>query len=73
MTGFSADSQKIIESLSYENRKEAASKAESLSRHFERERVRLEKVLEKLKSSQFSKIDKVIDNLMQVNDICHCI
>ncbi|MBR1912814.1 MAG: hypothetical protein IJ828_10740 [Treponema sp.] len=71
MTGFSADSQKLIESLSYENRKEAASKADSLSHHFERERVRLEKVIAELKSSQFSKIDKVIDTLMQLNDICH--
>ena len=70
MTGFSADAQKAIESLSYENRKEAAAKAESLTHHFERERVRLEKVLEELKSSQFSKIDKVLDTLKQLNDIC---
>ncbi|MCR5763966.1 MAG: DUF5312 domain-containing protein [Treponema sp.] len=71
MTGFSANSQEIIESLSYENRKEAASKADSVPRHFERERVRLEKIIEELKSPQFSKIDKVIDTLMQLNDICH--
>lgn len=70
LTGFSSDAQKVIESLSFENRKEAAGKAESLSRHFERERVRLDKVVAELKSSQFSKMDKVLDNLKQLNDIC---
>ena len=73
LTGFSSDAQKVIESLSFENRKEAAGKAESLSRHFERERVRLDKVVAELKSSQFSKMDKVLDNLKQLNDICRFI
>lgn len=70
MTGFSDNAQEIIESLSYANRKEAARTADSLSRHFEREHARLEKAIEELKSPDFAKIDDVLSNIKQLNDIC---
>ncbi len=70
MTGFSDSAQEIIESLSYSNRKEAARNAESLTRHFEREHARLEKAIEELKSADFAKIDNVLSNIAQLNDIC---
>ena len=70
MTGFSDNAQEIIESLSYANRKEAARNADSLSRHFEREHARLEKAIEELKSPEFAKIDDVLSNIKQLNDIC---
>ena len=71
LTGFSQDSQHVIDSLSYTKRKENAMNADSLPRFFEREHAKLEKVIEELKSPQFAKIDKVIDNLRQLHDICH--
>ncbi len=70
MTGFSDNAQEIIESLSYTNRKEAARGADSLTRHFEREHARLEKAIEELKSPDFAKIDNVLSNINQLNDIC---
>ena len=70
MTGFSDSAQEIIESLSYANRKEAAKTADSLPRHFEREHARLEKAIEELKSPDFAKIDNVLSNIAQLNDIC---
>ncbi|HBG66397.1 MAG TPA: hypothetical protein DDW78_07995 [Treponema sp.] len=70
LTGFSEEGQAIIESLSYQNRKDAAAQADDLPRFFEMERVQLDKVLKELKSPQFTKIDTVINKLKQLSDIC---
>jgi hypothetical protein len=70
LTGFSDEGQNIIESLTYANRKEAASQTDNLSRFFDMERVQLEKVLKELKSPQFTKIDTVVNRLKQLSDIC---
>ncbi len=71
MTGFSDNAQEIIESLSYENRKEAArNTSDNLTRHFEVEHIKLEKVFSELKGENFSKIDKVLDGIKQLDDVC---
>ena len=72
MTGFSDEAQNIIESLEYQNRKESAENdtSNSLTRHFEMEHVRLEKVVAELKTPAFAQFDKVMDSIKQLNDIC---
>ena len=70
LTGFSDEAQQIISNLSYANRKEAAERADSLTRHFEREHIQLEKAVSELKSDQFSKIDEVMGTIKQLNDVC---
>ena len=70
LTGFPPEIQDILQSLTYENRKNNARHAESLTRFMEGEHRQLEKVVKHLNTPEFVKIDAVIDRLKQLNDIC---
>ena len=70
LTGFEYDTQKEIESLSYENRKAAALEAKSLSRYFDSEHKKLESIVRQLNTPEFIRIDGVLNRIKQLNDIC---
>ena len=72
MTGYPPESQDILESLSFENRK-AAIEAEPQhpDRVFIRQRKAMEKVLKELNSEEFRKMDSDIINLRQLVEFCH--
>ena len=71
LTGFSASSQAIIESLSYENRKDAIKNSSMTMGHvFDMQRRNLEGLAKELNTPQFVKIDEIIAKLQQFNDIC---
>lgn len=71
LTGFDSEAQEIIESLEYENRKKGAMESRShLNRYFEAEHKKLEKVVRLLNTEDFAKIEKVIDRIKQLEDIC---
>ena len=71
LTGFSIEQQEMLESFSYENRKAGALQADSLNRYFEAEHRKLEQVVKSMNSKEFVKIDRVIDKIKQLNDICN--
>lgn len=70
LTGFSSEQQEILESLAYEKRKIGAKNASSLNRYFENEHKKLENVVKEMNSTEFIKIDYVLDRIKQLNDIC---
>ncbi len=70
LTGFSSQQQEVLQSLKYENRKSNAKKASSLNRYFESEHRKLENVVKEMNSMEFVKIDRVLDKIRQLNDIC---
>ena len=72
LTGYSPESQDIIENLSYENRKaEIEAEMQHQDRIFIRQRKQLEKVLKELNSESFRKMDADILNLRQFVEFCH--
>ena len=72
LTGYSPESQDIIENLSYENRKaEIEAEMQHQDRIFIRQRTQLEKVLKELNSESFRKMDADILNLRQFVEFCH--
>lgn len=72
LTGFSAQNQKIIESLEYENRKKEleGDSAMTTSQIFDRQRKNLDKILHELNSEPFKKIDRDLNILHQFSDFC---
>ncbi len=72
LTGFSAQTQNLVASLEYENRKsEIESKsAMTTSQLFDRQHKNLEKILHELNSEQFKKIDYDLNILHQFGDFC---
>lgn len=72
-TGFSADEQMQVESLSYENRKqEVKDEKESLQRRvYEQQYARLERIVSALNSDSFKSMDKNLLDLRQFADLCH--
>lgn len=72
LTGFSVQTQKLVESLEYENRKnELESKsAMTTSQIFDRQHKNLEKILHELNTDQFKKIDHDLNILHQLGDFC---
>ena len=70
LTGFSSQQQEVLQSLAYENRKANAKKASSLNRYFESEHRKLETVVKEMNSMDFVKIDRVLDKIKQLYDIC---
>lgn len=71
LTGFSASNQAIIESLSYENRKDAVKNSSMTMSHvFDLQRRNLESLAKELNTPNFVKIDEIIAKLQQFNDIC---
>ena len=72
LTGFSEQSQQIIESLEYENRKIqlTSDSAMTTSQIFDRQHKNLEKILHELNSEPFKKIDHDLCILHQFGDFC---
>ena len=70
LTGFTREVQELLEELSYENRKSGAREADSLSRYFDSEHRKLEKILKHLNTPDFVRIDTVLEKLIQLHDIC---
>lgn len=70
LTGFSPETQEILEGLTFENQKKAALEADSLPRFFEKGHRELQSVIKQLNTSDFVKIDATIDKLKQLTDIC---
>lgn len=72
MTGYSPESQDIIQSLSFENRKQ---EIEAEPRHqdmvYIRQRKQIEKILKELNTEPFKKMDADILNLRQLVEFCH--
>jgi len=69
-TGFDEESNEILESFSYENRKQGAKMAPDEGKYFENQKRELNKILTNLESPEFLKIDGVLDSLKQFYDIC---
>lgn len=70
MTGFAADSRKILEELSYEKRKTAIKEAKEDSHIYEEQEKKLEQILKIVRQPEFTQINVVIAKLMQLYDIC---
>ena len=71
LTGFSKEATELLDSLSYEKRKEGAREAKSLNRYFESEHHKLQAVTKELSNKSFISINNVLNRLQQLNDICH--
>ncbi|MDE5898638.1 MAG: DUF5312 domain-containing protein, partial [Treponemataceae bacterium] len=70
-TGYSPADQKVIESLSYEERKrELAESSMTTSQVFDRQRRNLDRVLRLLNSDVFRKIDSDLNSLHLLVDFC---
>lgn len=71
LTGFSDDEQKIIDSLSYENRKKVLFETDiSEDKEFEIQRRSLDKILTALRGDSFHGLDKAMMTLHQLIDLC---
>jgi len=69
ITGFSPDSQKLIDSLSYDGRKkQLENTAMTTSQIFDHQHKTLEKLIHELGTEPFRRIDKELNNLHQLND-----
>ena len=72
MTGYSIDDQEIIESLSFERRKqEVLEEEQNPDRVYIHQRKQLETVLKELNTEPFKKMDSDILNLRQFVEFCH--
>ena len=71
LTGYSSEHQQMIESLSYEARKEELlESAAPNSQIYDRQHKRLEKIVHELNSDTFKKIDNDLQNLYHLADFC---
>ena len=72
ITGYSPESQEIIEELEFENRKKEI--LEDISHEdkvYAHQKKQLEKIIKELNSENFIKMDKDILNLRQLAEFCH--
>ena len=70
LTGFDKEAHEVLESFASPDRKKEAMQAQTLSRFFEAEHRKLEKVVRELNSTDFIKIDLTLEKVRQLNDIC---
>ena len=72
LSGYTSQSQEIITSLSYERRKQEIEESSNFtnSQIFEKQFKRLEKVLHELNADVFKKIDKDLNGIYQLADLC---
>lgn len=70
-TCYSAESQEIITSLSYENRKQEILSEKNEDREYLHQRKQLEKVIKELNSDAFKRIDKDILDLRRFVEFCN--
>ena len=72
LTGYTSEYQDIIESLSFERRKEEVmNEIQNADRIYIHQRTQCEKVIKELNSENFRRIDKDILSLRQLVDFCH--
>ncbi|MBR4323140.1 DUF5312 family protein [Treponema sp.] len=72
VTGFDAESQERIETLEYENRKQAIMESESpVNKLIEAQKRSMDGILKQLNTPGFIKIDETLSSLRQLADICH--
>ena len=72
VTGYSPESQDILSSLSFENRKEEIeAEPQHQDRIFIRQRKNMEKVIKELNTESFKKMDADIINLRLFVEFCH--
>ena len=72
LTGYTPEYQAIIESLSFEARKEEImNEPQNSERIYIHQRTKCEKVIKELNSDNFRRIDKDILSLRQLVDFCH--
>ena len=72
LTGYSNDFRGIIESLSFESRKEEImNEPQNQDRIYIHQRTQCEKVIKELNTENFRRIDKDILSLRQLVDFCH--
>ena len=72
LTGYTPEYQSIIESLSFEARKDAImNEPQNSDRIYIHQRTQCEKVIKELNSDNFRRIDKDILSLRQLVDFCH--
>lgn len=70
MTGFAADSRKILEELTYENRKIEIQNAKDGAHIYEEQEKKLEQIIKIVRQPEFTQINVVIAKLNQLFDIC---
>lgn len=71
LTGFSEQSQQIVESLEYENRKkQLVNTAMTTSQVFDKQHKAMEKIIHELGTEPFAKIDRDLNTLHQLGDFC---
>ena len=71
LTGYSLENQQLIESLSYQPRKqELLESSQSNSQIYDRQHKRLEKIIHELNDNTFKKIDSDLINVHQLSDFC---
>ena len=72
LTGYSNEYRGIIDSLSFDNRKdEVLNELQNQDRIFIHQRTQCEKVIKELNSENFRRVDKDILSLRQLVDFCH--
>lgn len=71
LTGFTNEEQKIIASLSYEERKNDLDNPNmTTSQIFDRQHKKIDKIMTELGTSAFKNIDLTLNSLAQLNDLC---
>lgn len=71
ITGFSPDTQKKIEDLSFDSRKKAVVDSQfPINKVLENQKHTMESILRQMNSPEFGKIDDTISKLKQLGDIC---
>jgi len=71
LTGFSKETQELIESLSFENRKEEVKTSKyAEAQVFELQKQKLKRVIKEFNTPSFTMIQMIIDRLHQLADIC---
>ncbi len=72
VTGYSPDDKRILDSLSYEERKKQAVQAGETGQRdaFDEQKKNLEKIVTGLNGLQFTKMDEVLTSLRQLSDLC---
>ena len=71
LTGFDEATQKKLEKLSYENRKDAVETSNlTMNQQFELQRRSFSEIMHLLERPEFKKIDETLSKIQQLSDVC---
>lgn len=71
VTGFSAASQKLLMEISYDNRRaDFDNTSFTSSQIFDKQRRKLDKIMNDLSGKQFKKIDEALGTIRQLSEVC---